>query len=373
MISYRNGAYEIVVNLGRDDTGKRRRISRSVPGPYRKRTPQHVLDAEAELRTLVADKLRDKVAEGSYGHPKVTVGELLDRWFKQASRSLEPTTVVGYERAIRLYLKPAIGSVRVDKLSAARLDTLYGELEDDRGLKPATIRHAHAVIRQAIALAVRYKWVDHNAAIDATAPSVKRPDTRTPTPDEVEKLIAGADDDLADLIALTAGLGLRRGEACALRWTDLHPTHVLVERAAIELSHAVTVKSTKSGKARQAPLGPGLSARLKARRVRMAERALRFGVSLSEASYVLSDEVDGSLPLHPNLASDRFRRHARKEAIPVRLHDLRHAKATYALASGVPAPDVARAMGWSSTKMLFDTYGHHTAVHDEALAAVNDF
>lgn len=358
------------MNIGLDESGKRRRVSRSFPMPERKRIPKVVLEEEAKLRT--------EVKEGQHRAPGMTVAALLDNWMAQAESKLSPLTVVNYEKSIRLYLKPAIGKVKITDLTVGQVERLYGKLEASGGLdgaplSPTTVRLAHAALRRALHHAMRNEWVTRNVAALAESPSVEKAVTRTPTPDEITALIDRAEPDLADLIALTAGLGLRRGEACAVRWSDIHSGHVLIERSAIELSHKVTVKSPKSGKARQVPIGPGLSARLKARRVRMAERALSFGASLSEDSYVLSDEVDGSLPLHPNLASDRFRRHARKEGIPVRLHDLRHAKATYALAAGVPATDVANAMGWASTKMLFDTYGHHTAMHDDALGAVNDF
>jgi integrase len=42
----------------------------------------------------------------------------------------------------------------------------------------------------------------------------------------------------------------------------------------------------------------------------------------------------------------------------MRLHDLRHAKASLSLDAGIPPNDVADQLGWASTKMLFDTYGH---------------
>lgn len=380
MIRYRNGAYEVIVHIGQDPTtGKPKRVSKSVRMPRQKRTPARVLAVEAELRTRVDQKLRVELAEGEYGDAsRLTVADLLDRWLEHARGDIEPTTLTGYERCIRLYLKPTIGNVKIAKLTPARLDATYRALVASGGvdgapLSPTTVRLTHAVMRQALQQATRWEWITRNPATVAKPPATKKYDQRTPTPDEIAKLISGADDDLGDLIAVAAGLGLRRGEACALRWSDLRDGYALIQWSAIELGHKVTVKAPKSGKARQAPLGPTLADRLRARLERVAARAERFGGTLDGAAYVLSDEVDGSLPLHPNLASDRFRRHAAKEGIPVRLHDLRHAKATYALASGVPAPDVARAMGWASTKMLFDTYGHHTAVHDEALAAVNDF
>src|SRR6185295_2388547 len=101
-----------------------------------------------------------------------------------------------------------------------------------------------------------------------------------------------------------------------------------------------------------------LLARLRARKTRAAETALAFGVQLTDG-YVFSEYPDGSTPLHPNLASGRFRNLARGTG--VRLHDLRHAAVSNLLAAGVPVNDVAAHVGHASAKMTLDVYGHAIA------------
>lgn len=372
MIRYRNGSYEVIVHIGPNPaTGRERRVSRSVRMPERRRVPAEVRDLEARLRL--------EVTQGHHGNPHVMVGELLDRWITHARADLSPTTRHGYEKSIRLYLKPALGKVKLAKLTTAQLDRLYRTLlasggEDGRPLSPATVRQAHAVMRRALVAAERWGWVARNVAALAEPPSVQRAPTDAPALAQIATLHAAADPDLGLLILLAIGTGMRRGELCGLSWADvdLPGGSVLVRYSAVEIGHQVTVKTPKSGRARRVPIGPHLVAALKARHTEQAETALAFGAKLELSAYVLSQAPDGSVPLHPNLASDRFRRLTRSHGMKIRLHDLRHAFATHALGQGASIPDVAAVLGHAQSSTTLNTYSHALPAGQRAIADLLD-
>lgn len=369
MIRRHRDSWEVVVFAGRDPaTGRDRRVSRTVPGtPTQKRPPKEARDLEARLRT--------EVGQGKHRTtPKVTVGELLDRWMFHAKPGLSPTTVHGYERTIRLYLKPRIGHVRLSRLSTSMLDDLYRSLSTSGGepskehpkgapLAPATVRQAHAVLRRALDRAVKWEWIDRNPAVHAEPPPLGRRRNTTPGTETLLAVLAAAeatDADLADLVVLACS-GARRGEVCGLQWgdVDLEAGLATIRRSAVDIADTVIVKAPKTeGSERTIPLPGFVVERLKARRVRAAEEALACGVGLDPGAFVLSDDPAGVAPLHPNRASDRFRRLVRRLGIPIRLHDLRHATNTLALAAGCAPNDVADYHGHASTKMTLDVYGH---------------
>lgn len=372
MIRYRNGAYEITVNVGLDPvTGKRRQVSRSVRVPERKRVPDEVLNAEAKLRL--------EVAAGQHGAPSVTVGDLLDRWLAHVRADLSPTTLDGYERKIRLYLRPALGDVRLARLTTARIDALYRSLratggEAGKGVSAQTIRHVHAILRRALNQARRWGWIERNPAEHAEPPSVRRDPVEAPGAHEITQLLEATDRNLVDLVALAAATGARRGELCGLRWgdIDLDAGQVIIRRSIIDVGHKLAVKPPKSGRARAVAIGPRLVERLKARHARMATTALACGVGLKPDAYVLSPSPDGREPLHPNLASHRFGRLARKLNLSLHLHDLRHAAVTLALAAGAPVHDVAEYVGHSSSKTTLDIYAHTIPSGQRFIAEVLD-
>lgn len=376
MIRRRGDNWEVVCYAGRDPiTGKERRVSRTVPGrPGQKRPP-------AEAKQLEA-KLLLEVAHGQHHTRAVTVGELLDRWLVHVRSSLSPTTMVGYDRCVRLYLRPRLGTVRLDRLTTATLDRFYGTLQASGGqdgapLSAMTVRHVHAVLRAAVAQAVTWGWVDRNVVANASPPRVPRSVIEAPTGPTIARLVAGAanDVDLADLLALAIVSGARRGELCGLRWRDLDldgdDGSMLIARAAIEVDHVVSIKGPKHG-VRRIALGPRVVRRLRARRLRCAEEALAFGATLVDDAYVFSEVPDGSTPMRPDLATYRFRGLARRLGIKVRLHDLRHAAVTDALADGHAVSDVAEFVGHASAKMTLDVYGHAIPAHSAGIAATLD-
>lgn len=358
-IRYRNGAYEVVIYLGEHPvTGKPRRISRTVRMPEQRRLPRRVLDVEADLRL--------KANRGDFGTPDLTVKDVLDAWLDHAKPDLSVMTVHSYEAAIRLYLAP-LHRVKLTKLTTAQVDRAYDALRA-AGRKPATIRQAHAILHRACAQAMRWGWLYANPAALADLPTVRRPEIHPPTRADIAVLLDGCDRDLADLIRLGYGTGMRRGELCGLRFSDCADDEITLVRAVAQYRQELIVKGPKAGKGRIVAVAPWVAQLVRARHTMMAERGLRFGVPFAPSAYVLSDAVDGAEPLHPSFASDRFRARAEKVGVQCRLHDLRHAYATEALANGGEPNAVADQLGHASTKMTLDVYGHSTPTGQRRVA-----
>jgi hypothetical protein len=89
-----------------------------------------------------------------------TVGELLDRWLELAREDFSPKTTRETAGYIERNLRPALGDVRLSKLTAASLDRYYRSLLVDGGrngrpLAPGTIRRIHGILRRALAQGVR--------------------------------------------------------------------------------------------------------------------------------------------------------------------------------------------------------------------------
>ena len=82
------------------------------------------------------------------------------------------------------HIIPRLGGVPLQKLTHMHMNAMYAEmLSDGRcdgrgGLSARSVRHAHMVLRQAIADAVKWKQVTRNAADSADPPSAR--DARAP-------------------------------------------------------------------------------------------------------------------------------------------------------------------------------------------------
>ena len=94
---------------------------------------------------------REVVVEAERGlsaRTNATVGELLDRWLELARVDFSPKTTRETAGYIVRNLRPALGDVRLNKLTAASLDRYYRKLLTDGGkngrpLAPGTIRRIH--------------------------------------------------------------------------------------------------------------------------------------------------------------------------------------------------------------------------------------
>jgi len=177
-------------------------------------------DAQRALAALV-----DKSERGALARPRATVGELVEEWFEHAKADFSPKTAQETRGVIDRNLMPFLGDVPLGKLGAADLDRFYRRLREKGGragrpLAPATIRRAHGILHRALAQGVRWGWLGVNPACSASPPRVPIPNIRPPSPAELARLFALAeeyDPDLGTFVVLAAATGARRSELIALR------------------------------------------------------------------------------------------------------------------------------------------------------------
>lgn len=172
-------------------------------------------------------------------------------------------------------------------------------------------------------------------------------------------------------VLIMAHTGLRRGEAAALRWTDidftkreLNVTHTL---ARIDGELSLSKPKTKRSR-RRVPLSDDLVTALKATRKRQAEEQLRAGSAWGgHQDMVMTTEL-GTMVDPRNLL--RVVQVAAKAADleGVGAHTLRHSAATTWLEAGVHVKAVADLLGHGSIAVTGDLYGHTT--DDAARSAV---
>jgi integrase len=101
------------------------------------------------------------------------------------------------------------------------------------------------------------------------------------------------------LVALT---GLRRGELCALRWTDVHlDTGVLdVSRSVVVVPGGLAEKSTKTDRGRHVALDE-VAVSLLTRHRANVDWARQAEGEVAENSFVFSPYVDGLCPSVPTM------------------------------------------------------------------------
>jgi integrase len=300
-----------------------------------KRDAQRLLDKELA-------KLVDEVEDGEHGATEGTFGYLLDEWMKHRQRDCSPTTLHEDRRKIEKDIRPALGHVRLDKLTAKDLDDFYGQLRDS-GITRQSVPHYHRLIRAALQQAWRWEWVNQNVAARVKAPQGSkkaRTSHTTPTVAEVCRLIGGAatsrNKDYADAFTLLAVSGVREGELCGLRFSDREGDELTVQRSVWQRGGQNGVKSTKSNLVRTVALEDALTIPIFEqqwdRRIEAAEMA---EVEPNPDAYVFSLDPLGETYWLPVSVSHAFARVRKRLGIRTRLHDLRHWANSTAAQNGI--------------------------------------
>jgi integrase len=333
-----------------------------------------------------------------------TVQQWLTHWVENiAAASVRPTTMVGYRASVYKHLIPGVGAHRLDKLQPEHLEKLYERMVCKKGLKPATAHLAHRTVRVALNEAVRRGRIAQNPAKIARPPRVEEDEIVPFTVVEAQRLFAAAAtvrNGARFVVALT--LGLRRGEALGLRWSDIDITWkhgcskrsdcrdlcrapecpqrrgsgTLTVRRAIQQrvwkhgcpsdepcghrygahcprrhSGGVVVAEVKSRAGRRLVGLPGpVIEALEAHRLRqVAEREMAANL-WREGDWVFTNRLGG--PVHPTEDHRAWKALLGEAKVrDARLHDARHTAATMLLVLKVPLPAVMDIMGWSDASI----------------------
>ncbi|TYB51148.1 site-specific integrase [Nonomuraea sp. PA05] len=165
-------------------------------------------------------------------------------------------------------------------------------------------------------------------------------------------------DRLYALFHLIALRGLRRGEACGARWTDLDTDDgtlaVTTQLTVVDRQVEEGAPKTESSDSLVA-LDKSTLDVLHVHHARQRADRLRAGPAWRDSGRIFT-KPDGS-PLHPDVISKLFARLSFAAGLPpIRLHDLRHGAATLSLAAGNDMKVTSAMLRHASLAMTSDLY-----------------
>ncbi|GLX01730.1 site-specific integrase [Microtetraspora sp. NBRC 16547] len=219
--------------------------------------------------------------------------------------------------------------------------------------------------------------IEFNPVLGVELPPYAKPPARVWSPEQVLHFLnATADDPLGLLYRIALLRGLRRGEACGLRWSDidLKAGHLQIAQTVLQLGNQIVFDTPKSAAGRRTvSVDPETTRMLAARKAEQRRARLAVGPAYQDHDLVWC-KSDGS-PLSSERVTEGFKRLTRAAGLPViKLHEARHTAATLALESGLNVKIVSTQLGHAKTSITFDTYSHvRQAVHDAAAEQVWDF
>lgn len=330
------------------------------------------------------DEVLTSVRGGSYVEvTTVTVEAYMARWLDGlVAKGRRPTTIEGYQEKVRNHIAGTdIAAVPLQALTTADLNRHYAELSTTGrkrtpgGLSPRSVRYVHSILSKALNDAEREGLIRRNPATLASPPSTsaaRAPEMTVWTPAELAAFLRHvADRHHGRAFHVAAMTGLRRGELCGLRWSDvaLDTGVVTVRQTVTAPGYRVTVGPVKTSRSRRAiDVDAGTVSVLRAQRTAQLEERMLMGGGYTDQGFVFA--MPDGRPWHPDTITQAFDRLVGTSGLPrIRLHDLRHTHASHALAAGVNAKVVSERLGHSSVSFTLDTYGHVLPGQQSAAAA----
>jgi integrase len=162
-----------------------------------------------------------------------TVEQYLNEWLSVAIKpKRRPKTVENYQGAINNIVKK-LGDIALDKLKPVAIEKhINAELER---IKPTSVQYQYDVLNQALEKAVEWLYIPKNPCRGVDRPSRNEAKSMALTEEEAQVLIditIGTELEIPVVLGLFQGL--RRGEICGLRWSDVN-----FDKAILHIRHSL--------------------------------------------------------------------------------------------------------------------------------------
>lgn len=271
----------------------------------------------------------------------MTTGEWLTNWNELRAGDLAPRTVERNEQLIAM-CAPLAGMPleEIDPDEIQRLLTAICAAGHSR-----TAEQVFVMLATAMKQAVKLHKIDSSPMEAVMRPKHKKKPIRVWTEDETARYCAKVHGDPHELeLLLPICCGLRRGEVCGLRWSDIDVDagviHVRNQRIRLDSGQTIDTPPKSEAGLRDIPLPEGLRRLVRARR--------------QISGYVTRLTPSGLYQAH--------RRACKAANVPsYGLHSERHTMATDAVRGGIPLKVLQVVLGHAKYETTANTYTHPDA------------
>lgn len=313
-----------------------------------------------------AEEFEREVKLGYSEDGEMTFEEFSLRWLSRQTK-YAVSTLNGYRKLLE-HCYPYIGAIKLNRLRPIAIENMLIELRKrsykGKPIKEVTVQKHLVAISAVLSDAKRNEIIPKNPARMVELPLAEKTVQHIPTDLEIKELMNALLDEPEHYryyYFLAIYTGCRRGELCALKWSDFQiidgiPT-LTVSRSRSALPYSgVVEKGTKNNKERNILLSIDIYNVVESYYYFKKMQCEELDIKLSD--YLFTDDK-GSL-IHPDTFSKRLRKIYDEIDFPkeFHLHTLRHYFVSAMLHSGVDKQTVADLAGHGDTSFLERTYCH---------------
>ena len=336
--------------IGTNENGKP--ISKCFSGKTQREVVERMARYREQIRgqTLSADsrmKLRDWA----------------EKWLTEYMVNLiRPETIANYRRESELHIYPYLGDYPISKITTVQIQRMYNDLRENgrkrcvekygKGLTGNTVRGIHMLLHEIMEYAMKENMILRNPTNGTTIPKIDPIELKVLDEKQLTKFMAAIqkDEQWRDFFYLEIMTGLRRGEICALKWSDFD----IVERK-LYVNRSVTAQGV-IGKTKTCYSERVIKLPYSVHQILVNRK------SLSKSEWMFPSPRDLTIPIRGDVAAKELNKILESAGLPhIRFHDLRHTFATHAVSAGIDPKTLSSILGHSKASFSLDRYGHVTA------------
>ena len=370
-IGTKNGVnkYEIVIEVGNDITGKRKRIRRYFYG-----TKEDVEIKHAELTKQYYHKSK------KLNLNDITFKEYSEIFIKNyCIPNISKITLKDYKQMLGTILE-LIGDIKLKKITTFMLDNMYQKIKvgkKGKELSPKTMSHYYNLMSLMFKQAKKWKFVESNPNEDAVKPKLVKRKRNFYDNDQTMLLLScllNENIKYRTIITLALITGIRRSELCAIRWNDIDFENktLYIDNSLKVINGVVDEKKAKTQYSiRYVELNDTTIQLLKEYKNWQNEYIANMGSKWLGTDRVFT-AINGK-HMHPDTCSDILRKIIKKYDLPkLTFHELRHTFATILNGNGIDPKTISELLGHSDTSTTMNIYTHPLLSNKKASANVFD-
>ena len=283
-----------------------------------------------------------------------------------------------YQGALDNHLYPALGSFRLPEITSAQISAYFLQLKESE-LAHSTIIGIYVTCNQLFKQAYMDETISKNPMDRVQRPRQRKEEQRQMvdafTFEEVKQIITCLEEEPLKwrcFIRLLIDTGIRRGEACALRWENinLNDNSALIQGTVVYTPQAgAQIGATKTGRERVVYFSPEVSALLRKYKAEQIAATARRKDRLEKdhqplqinkivvPEYVFTERGNNNF-MHPDAPNRYLQKFSKKYGIDIHCHKLRHTFASLAITNGADIASVSEVLGHADKATTLRVYSH---------------
>ena len=324
---------------------------------------------EAELALA---RIKLEISNGTFRRTQAeTYQEVYDLWIVQYEKTVEESTFSKTAGLFRNHILPEIGQYKIEKMTIdvcqGHVDTWSKKLKKYRIVKAYAAKVMSFAIKRGYIHTNPFSLVDmpvmKNASIDAIEESYENFYTREQLIEFLGCLEKENNFKAYALFRLLAFSGMRKGEALALKWTDLN-----IKENEIRINKAISrgkenqlyLKGTKTGIVRTIKMDDTTMQILKQWKKKQQEDYLILGFNTINKDQLVFNSINNDY-LQPTKTRKWLVQVQKKYNLKsITTHGFRHTHCSLLFEAGASIKEVQDRLGHSDVKTTMDIYTHVT-------------